>query len=725
LLVIRGFANANAVSRKSGVVLKVSSEGSTTESNKMGAMYLESSSANGNAPALKFATANIERMQIDSAGLGAFGGTTTAGYSFRVGRNITGAVTAVGVRSDGQIQSDVTSAAVGFSTSLSTAAAAFTVSDVYHYLTSQSTIGASSAITNQYGFYAGANMTGATNNYGLYSAIPSGTNRWNFYAGGTANNYMNGSLLIGSTTDTGAGKLQVTGAIQALGASGFVDTRVGYISSNDGTNGFQIRNLGAGVQGLSFNNYTNSTEYARITSAGRVLIGGTTDDTIGSLQVKTTGNSRAITVLSSAVDSDAGVGLTNDARAWNIAVRGSVSDGLIIRDVTAGADRITCDSAGHTMFGVASAQSFGSTTAAGITLANGTGIRSSTSGAVALFLQRTTSDGAIAQFYRDTTSVGTIGAYTGGMSIDATGILYLTTGGTERTRITSGGQVLIGSGTAGDANTILQTTGGIRVQCGGTTNSNVAMFAGADLNANTLTDAITKIATFATPHYNTASTNISPMQWSSSSTINDLSFGGGSGNHNSSTQIRFFAGATQTTLTGTEKARITANGLGVGLAPTARNNTSLQVVDGIGFPVTQVASSDANTLDDYEEGTFTPTMYGTTTAGTGTYTLQSGTYNKTGNTVYFTANMTTTAHTGTGNVRFGGLPFTVGNTSSSQGSLTIGYINNLTLTAGYVPMAYSIQNTTNIDFNAVNAGAAAPIAMDTAFTIFMSGHYTV
>ena len=46
--------------------------------------------------------------------------------------------------------------------------------------------------------------------------------------------------------------------------------------------------------------------------------------------------------------------------------------------------------------------------------------------------------------------------------------------------------------------------------------------------------------------------------------------------------------------------------VGIGLNPTSRNNTCLQIVNGLGFPATQVSSSDPNTLDDYEEGTWTP-----------------------------------------------------------------------------------------------------------------------
>ena len=46
---------------------------------------------------------------------------------------------------------------------------------------------------------------------------------------------------------------------------------------------------------------------------------------------------------------------------------------------------------------------------------------------------------------------------------------------------------------------------------------------------------------------------------------------------------------------------------------------------GITFPATQSASSDANTLDDYEEGTWTPSI-----GGTATYTTQVGHYTKIG-----------------------------------------------------------------------------------------------
>jgi hypothetical protein len=53
---------------------------------------------------------------------------------------------------------------------------------------------------------------------------------------------------------------------------------------------------------------------------------------------------------------------------------------------------------------------------------------------------------------------------------------------------------------------------------------------------------------------------------------------------------------------------------------------------GIAFPATQSDSSDANTLDDYEEGTYTPTI--TVSSGTPTYSYQQGYYTKIGRQVF-------------------------------------------------------------------------------------------
>jgi hypothetical protein len=83
---------------------------------------------------------------------------------------------------------------------------------------------------------------------------------------------------------------------------------------------------------------------------------------------------------------------------------------------------------------------------------------------------------------------------------------------------------------------------------------------------------------------------------------------------------------------------------------------------GVSFPATQVPSADANTLDDYEEGTFTPTIIGGTTAGTATYTQQTGQYTKIGNRVLISIRVGYNSGTGTGALNIGGLPFTTDGT---------------------------------------------------------------
>ena len=66
----------------------------------------------------------------------------------------------------------------------------------------------------------------------------------------------------------------------------------------------------------------------------------------------------------------------------------------------------------------------------------------------------------------------------------------------------------------------------------------------------------------------------------------------------------------------------------------------------------------ANQLDDYEEGTFTPTATGATTAGTTVYTAQYGWYTKIGQQVNITLFVQWSSLTGTGALNISGLPFT-------------------------------------------------------------------
>ena len=71
------------------------------------------------------------------------------------------------------------------------------------------TIGSTSAVTSQIGFHVPP-LTTATNNYGFFGEVASGTNRYNLYMAGTADNYMAGNTGIGGPSTVNI-KLSVTG----------------------------------------------------------------------------------------------------------------------------------------------------------------------------------------------------------------------------------------------------------------------------------------------------------------------------------------------------------------------------------------------------------------------------------------------------------------------------------------------------------------------------------
>jgi hypothetical protein len=82
------------------------------------------------------------------------------------------------------------------------------------------------------------------------------------------------------------------------------------------------------------------------------------------------------------------------------------------------------------------------------------------------------------------------------------------------------------------------------------------------------------------------------------------------------------------------------------------------------FPAIQVSSSDPNTLDDYEEGTWLPTLVPTTTVGSITYTTRVGRYIKIGKLVCLSFDLALgTFGGGAGVLQLTGLPFTVENIS--------------------------------------------------------------
>ena len=132
----------------------------------------------------------------------------------------------------------------------------------------------------------------------------------------------------------------------------------------------------------------------------------------------------------------------------------------------------------------------------------------------------------------------------------------------------------------------------------------------------------------------------------------------------------------------------------------------------------------ANALDDYEEGTFTPTIEGSTTAGTATYVERIASYTKIGRIVHFAITMNYNLGTGTGNLRISNLPFTSANEFTS---VTIGAFSNVSLTAGYVPASFIGKSLQAISFEQypTGGGTSIPVPYDAEGIIFVTGSYSV
>ena len=139
------------------------------------------------------------------------------------------------------------------------------------------------------------------------------------------------------------------------------------------------------------------------------------------------------------------------------------------------------------------------------------------------------------------------------------------------------------------------------------------------------------------------------------------------------------------TTTGSNRPNIASRGIDLAFetnsAEAARFNSTANLVlkggtttaNGVGvtFPATQAASSDANCLDDYEEGTWTGTLKGSVSDPTVAVTA-TGKYTKVGRqvtvTIYYNSVSTVGA---SGNVTIDGLPF-AGSESFAGSSITFG-----------------------------------------------------
>lgn len=189
-----------------------------------------------------------------------------------------------------------------------------------------------------------------------------------------------------------------------------------------------------------------------------------------------------------------------------------------------------------------------------------------------------------------------------------------------------------------------------------------------------------------------------------------------------------------------QSSYLTFNPTGTGKAIIQINNADRLTVDangnlgflsgrGIDFSSdSNAAGATSEILNDYEEGTFTPIVFGNLTVGTATYTQQIGRYVKIGRQVTAWVHLEWSGGTGAGNLRFGGLPFNIVTLASNNfPSAVIGYISGIALSANYIAIAYgqNAENNVNIAQYPVGGGSGLSVPYDAAGQIIFTITYEV
>lgn len=190
-------------------------------------------------------------------------------------------------------------------------------------------------------------------------------------------------------------------------------------------------------------------------------------------------------------------------------------------------------------------------------------------------------------------------------------------------------------------------------------------------------------------------------------------------------------GGTLPAANGSALTALNASNLASGTVPDARLSSTVGNVDatetvsavwtfsakpninaGLQFPATQAASADANTLDDYEEGTWT--VSDQSGAGLSLTTIQTARYVKKGQDVFVSGAITYPATANASNASLGTLPFTLAATAAG---IVVGYSN---FGVGFTLQAPA-SGTTIIPWSL--AGSRITNASFSGKTIYFSGNY--
>lgn len=133
-------------------------------------------------------------------------------------------------------------------------------------------------------------------------------------------------------------------------------------------------------------------------------------------------------------------------------------------------------------------------------------------------------------------------------------------------------------------------------------------------------------------------------------------------------------------------------------------------------------------MNEFKKGSFTPVVTGGTTAGSATYSTQVGRYTRIGDTVNFTLQLVWSSHTGTGDIKVTGLPYTSEDSSGQHYAFSVATDGGLTYTDGDSLLARLQANSNEItvetEDGAGNNGAVT-LASNSSGRLNITGQYFI
>ena len=462
------------------------------------------------------------------------------------------------------------------------------------------------------------------NNNGLasYTAQQSGTWEFRNAPSGTADNVATFTTRLQIATD---GDVTITGSDNAelklkCGTS-TGNNIIAFLNSSGTTKGNIFYDSDNNFMVFKTNGTASSNERLRINSSGFIGMGGNTNPT-NVLHIKTAVTNTAVaTIESTATNSYPFLRLKNDAREYQITCHGGLADAFTIYDGTSSAHRFTIGSNGQVRAGdectsdrTSYRHQFSSTAGSGDVLSIQNPSNTDGQGIGLGFWARNTNNAAI-----EVGKIKAVAEETQANSTQKGSLRFLTNKDAslvESMRLNSSGNVTIYGRTHSSSGT---SSSNVPLQIVGSGNNNITMFLGnGSTSGNGANDYSADI------RFNGAG-----VAWGDISYYPTGNYNGGS-------------------------FRFTGNGSSVA----SQGNRSLGC-SGIFISGT----AQAQHLDDYEEGSWTPTYYAMSSAIPITHDLQAGSYVKIGRVVYWQFRIRVSNITGNRNqgLSIAGFPHTVDN----------------------------------------------------------------